>query len=125
MCNFLDSFSVICKYARKVEHCSEASDYSRKICFDNLTNIYANSKKCYNFLGWVVTTKTSVFRDPCFVHFLMMHPKITINEHIMETHDHNIYQNTTNTVLFPCTKHHTHNSIQITRTNTTTRDTTP
>ena len=70
ICKVLDSFSPKCSSARKVERCSRARGYPRKIFSDNLANIDTNSKKnVIIFWGGSVTTKTPIFRDPCFGSF--------------------------------------------------------
>ena len=70
ICKVLDSFSPKCSSARKVERCSRAKGYPRKIFSDNSTNIDTNSKKNVRiFWGGSVTTKTPIFCDPCFGSF--------------------------------------------------------
>ena len=117
ICKVLDSFSPKCSSARNVEHCSQASGYPQKIFSDNLTNIDTNPKKMLEFSGvgpWPL--KLQFFVTPVLSHFRMKHPKMTVTKPIMETRDHNLYQNTPYTILQPYTKPYARSSIQISRT---------
>ena len=104
ICKVLDSFSPKCSSARNVERCSQARGYPRKIFSDNLINIDTNSKKCQKILWCPGDHHTQIFRDPCFGSFSDEAPEITIIKPIMETRDHNLYQNTPYTILQPYPK---------------------
>ena len=75
MCTWIQ---FLCSSARNVERCSRARGYPQKIFSDNLTNIDTNSKKNVRiFGGGSMTTKTPLFRDPCFAQFSDAQPKMT------------------------------------------------
>ena len=74
----LDSILGKNRFSPNVERCSKPRGYPQKTFSDNLTNIDTNSKKNVRiFRRGSMTTKTPLFRDPCFAQFSDAQPRMT------------------------------------------------
>ena len=74
--------------------------YPQKIFSDNLTNIDTNSKKKVRiFGGGSMTTKTSLFSDPCFAQFSEAQPKMTNTKPMSQNREAAPITNQSQTIL--------------------------